>query len=305
MTSDSGSRSVKFERPIHLREQLIPLRRGSGDPTWSDDGHGGIWRTTLTPDGPGLELLLLDRSNGSVEQTAWGPGAQWLLSRLPRLLGADDDPGSFSPPKMLAPTASKYSGWRVGRTDRVLEAAAAAVLEQKVTGKEAWRSWRELVRKFGSRISPSGSDRALWVVPDAETWTQIPSWEWHQAGVDSKRSKALIAVMRGGSRIEDAPDLATAQKRLRPIAGIGVWTVAEISQRALGDPDAISFGDYHLAKQIVHAFTGRRNGTDEELAELLTPWNGDRYRIQRLYELSPLERPRRGPKMTIYDMRDR
>jgi len=44
--------------------------------------------------------------------------------------------------------------------------------------------------------------------------------------------------------------------------GIGPWTAAEVAVRALGDPDAVSVGDYHLPSAVVFAFTGRRRGTD-------------------------------------------
>ena len=40
--------------------------------------------------------------------------------------------------------------------------------------------------------------------------------------------------------------------------------------RALGDPDAVSFGDYHVAKDIGWAMTGT-TFTDDELEEFLEP----------------------------------
>ncbi|HAM22149.1 MAG TPA: 3-methyladenine DNA glycosylase, partial [Actinobacteria bacterium] len=48
---------------------------------------GALWRTTLTPEGPGLERIAVERANGTVELSSWGPGAQWLADRLPTLLG--------------------------------------------------------------------------------------------------------------------------------------------------------------------------------------------------------------------------
>ena len=71
--------------------------------------------------------------------------------------------------------------------------------------------------------------------------------------------------------------------------GVGVWTAAEVSQRALGDPDAVSFGDYHVAKNLTWALTGEVLG-DAEMAELLEPYRGHRYRVQHLLELSAGQR---------------
>jgi 3-methyladenine DNA glycosylase/8-oxoguanine DNA glycosylase len=87
-----------------------------------------------------------------------------------------------------------------------------------------------------------------------------------------------------------------AEQRLRAIAGIGVWTAAEVRHTALGDPDAVSFGDYHVARDIGWALTGAEVD-DDGLAELLEPYAGHRYRVQGLLELAGFRRPRRGPRM--------
>ncbi len=56
---------------------------------------------------------------------------------------------------------------------------------------------------------------------------------------------------------------------------------------------------------MVFAFTGRTDGTDERMAELLEPFAGHRYRVQRLVELAGITKPARGPRMTIADHRRR
>ena len=222
------------------------------------------------------------------------------------MLGDDDEPAGFEPPQVLAAAARRYRDWRVGSTDRVLEALIPAILEQKVTGKEAWFGWRTLVRKFGEVAPvPVGGPERLRVFPTPEVWQQIPSWEWHQAAVDSKRATTVLRAVRQSDGLEKLRwvDHSAAHERLRLIRGVGIWTAAETAQRALGDADAVSYRDYHLAQEIVYLFTGDRNGTDEQLAQLLTPFAGHRYRIQRLAELSGYQRPRRGPRMTVHDMR--
>jgi len=301
----SSQRTWRPNRPVNLELQLKPLRRGTGDPTWATTADGAIWRTTLTPLGPGLERLSTNRE-GSIELTAWGDGADWLADRLPRLLGSEDDPAGFVAPAALATVARRYRYWRAGRTDRILEALVPAVLEQKVTGKEAWRAWRELVREFGDRApsapeAPSG----LRVFPTPDAWRSIPSWRWHQAGVDSKRAGTLLRVVAFADQLERCAQLPLpeAHIRLRSIPGVGVWTAAETAQRALGDADAVSFRDYHVAQEVVFALTGDRDGDDDRMALLLRPFTGHRYRVQRLVELDTNKRPRRGPRATINDMR--
>ena len=292
-------------RPIDLSAQLGPLRRGSGDPTWGSTADGGIWRTTLTPVGPGLERLIVNRSAGVVEARAWGPGANWLMDRVPRLLGQLDNPGDFQPPGVLRQTGRRHQGWRVGRTERVLEALLPAILEQRVTGGEAWRAWRLLINDLGEPAPHApGAPAGLRVFPAPEAWQAVPSWKWHKLAVDGKRSAAILRAAQLADQLEDCLELSAADARVRlhAIHGIGIWTVAETAQRALGDPDAISYQDYHLAREVVFVMSGERNGDDAQMAKLLLPWAGHRYRIQRLIELSGKQRPRHGPRITIHNL---
>ena len=289
-------------RPISLADQLWPLRRGTGDPTWASAPDGAIWRTTRTPDGPGLERLTVDPAAAAVVAQAWGPGADWLLERLPRLLGSLDTIEGFEPPEQLAQVYRHHRGWRVGRTERVMESLIAAILEQKVTGIQAWRAWRWAIAGFGEPApSVAGAPPGLRVFPEPDAWRSIPSWRWHELGVEAKRSATIVRVAALAGRLEECVglDFGAAHSRLRRIPGVGVWTAQEVAQRALGDPDAVSYQDYHLAGEVVYLMTGQRDGTDAQMARLLLPYAGHRYRIQRLVELRGRILPRRGPKMTI------
>src|SRR5215211_3935533 len=89
---------------------------------------------------------------------------------------------------------------------------------------------------------------------------------------------------------------AEVDLRLRSLPGVGVWTSAEVRFRAHGDADAVSFGDYHIAKDVGWALTGSEVD-DDGMAELLEPYRPHRYRVQRLVELAGLRRPRHGPRM--------
>ena len=143
------------------------------------------------------------------------------------------------------------------------------------------------------------------VPPSPEAIRTVPSWQWHRWGVGPQQAATMMRAMAVAGRLEQCADLPVAQARARlgAVVGIGPWTVAEVAQRALGDADAVSFGDYHLAQQVVYAFTGEMDGTDEQMAALLEPFAGHRYRVQRLVELCGISRPARGPRMTIADHR--
>ena len=280
-----------------LRQQ----RRGGGDPTCRTDGHGEAarhWRGIRTPTGPATLLLQARPRLGEVYAEAWGPGADWALDHVPSLLGADDDPTGFEPRHpVLVEVHRRYPHWRRGRTDRVFEALVPSIIEQRVTGKEAFAGFRTLVHFFGERAPGPGRERKLWLQPTAERIRTVPSWDWLRMHIDPGRSRTLVQAARVGDSLDRLTE-ADADAKLRTLPGVGVWTSAEVRQRAFGDPDAVSFGDYHLAKDVGWALLGRRID-DDELAELLEDWRPHRGRVQAYVELAGLGAPRRGPRMAL------
>ncbi|MGW5261126.1 DNA-3-methyladenine glycosylase family protein [Microbispora sp. NPDC004025] len=306
--------------PLDVVLTLSPHRRGGGDPAWRRTPDGSIWRTSRTPEGPGT--LRVTVSGDEVRGQAWGPGAGWLLETLPSLLGADDDVAGFAAmlarltrshdPRharaaaFVAGLAGRAAGLRIGRSLRVFEALAPAVLEQKVVGREAWRAWRFLLRRYGEP-APGPAPEGMYVIPPPEVWRAIPSWDWHRAGAEAVRARTIVNAARHAEKLErtttttaEAP--AEADRLLRALPGIGVWTSAEVRQRSHGDPDAPSVGDFHLPGIVGYALTGRKTD-DNGMLELLEPFRGHRHRVVRLIELSGVRPPARGPRMAPRDYR--
>lgn len=286
------------EHEVNPQRTLMPLRRGGGDPTMRIDGSG-IWRTSLTPNGPAT-LHLASEPGGTIRSTAWGSGAEWAVGQVPELLGADDDwsdlDSSLHP--LLERTRRALPGLRIPRTTLVFEALAPAVLEQRVVGQDAWRSWRELVTRFGSP-APGPAPIGMRVCPSARDWGRIPSWEWHRGGVDPGRAGTVGAAARVAAGLQRTVDtgrggpIVTAA--LRTVPGVGVWTAAETVQRAHGDPDTVSVGDFHLSAAVGWALIGKPVD-DDGMLELLEPWRGHRHRVVRLIESSGFRKPRFGPR---------
>ncbi|GGZ74511.1 MULTISPECIES: DNA-3-methyladenine glycosylase family protein [Streptomyces] len=286
------------QAPLDLRLVLGPLRRGPADPTFRMTGDGTFWRATRTPAGPGT--LRIARRGDRIAAAAWGPGADWLLEGLPALLGAEDDPDAFVPRhRLLALTRHRRQGLRLLRTGLVLESLIPSVLEQKVTTDEAYRAWRHLVRRFGTPAPGPTADLGLHVMPDPRGWAMIPSWEWHKANVDAKRSSTILRAVRVARRLEEAATmpLPEALARLQLIPGIGPWTAAETLQRSNGAADAVTIGDLHLPGIVGHALADNRDADDEEMLRLLTPYEGQRHRATRLILLSGRIPARRAPRM--------
>lgn len=297
---------------MSVRGTVSALGRGRGDPCFRVQPDGVVWRATRTPDGPGLLRLASDPAAGEVVAHAWGEGADWLLDGVPELLGARDDPATFRPrpdhPRLVTAWRAR-PGWRVMRTRAVFEALAAAALEQRVTGGEAHAAWRSLVRRFGDVApGPAGVEgtfaHGMHVPPAPGDWAAIPSWEYLRAGVEDARRRVIIAAARVAGRLEATVTLdgEGAGERiaaaLRVVPGVGVWTAAEVRQRAHGDADAFSWSDFHVSRNVSWALSGQVLD-DAGCAELIECYRGHRYRVQRLLELDGAARPRRAPRMTL------
>jgi 3-methyladenine DNA glycosylase/8-oxoguanine DNA glycosylase len=278
---------------------LSVLRKGPGDPTYRVDPDGTIWRGIRTPVGTATLRLRTEGYGARVHAAAWGDGAGWALDQVPAMLGAEDDPTGFEPRHaVVADAQRRHRHWRLTRTGLVMEALVPVILEQKVTGQEAYRGFRLLVRRFGEPAPGPGADRDLWVQPSPERIVMIPSWDWLRLHVDPARSRTAVRAARVAAALERTLHASRddADRRLRSVPGIGIWTSAEVRSRAHGDADAVSFGDYHVARDIGWALTGEPLD-DDGLAELLEPYRPHRYRVQRLVELAGLRRPRHGPRM--------
>jgi 3-methyladenine DNA glycosylase/8-oxoguanine DNA glycosylase len=290
--------------PVNLALILRPLVRGHHDPTMRTD-ISGTWRTVRTPLGAAT-MHLVGRGAG-IEVSAWGAGAEWAIDGVPELLGAGDDWSELdvSGSPFLADSLRRNPGLRLLRTRQVFEMMLAAIFEQKVTGVQARHSWRVLITKYGSP-APGPAPAGMRVFPTAETWRRIPSWEWHRAGVGPERSAAAVRAAVVAASLERTLELGRGgvgvERALRSIPGVGVWTAAETMQRAHGDPDSPSVGDYHLPAVVGWALIGRPVD-DDGMLELLAPWAGHRQRIMRLIESSGFAKPRFGPRMTVQDHR--
>jgi 3-methyladenine DNA glycosylase/8-oxoguanine DNA glycosylase len=276
------------------------LRRGSGDPCFQIATDGAIWRTSLMPSGP-VTARFTKSAPSVVDCEAWGDGAAEFTDALPALLGADDDASGFSPDDPTIAAAQRRAPYlRLARTGRVLEALIPAVLEQRVSGAESFKSWRVLVTKFGTP-APGPAPRRMRVAPSAEVWRRIPSWEFQLANVDPGRARTIVGAAQRASSLErlTGREPASARSALASLPGVGVWTAAETAQRAFGDADALSIGDYHLARMIGWTLLGRPID-DAQMVALLAPLSPHRYRAVRLLEVSGLVRnPRFGSRQAV------
>ena len=305
MIEQSIEASVEFAGPVSPAFTLSPLRRGGGDPCYLTADDGAVWRTSLMRTGP-VTARISRAGPRVVGCETWGAGAAEFADGFAALMGADDDSSGFAPQEpTIAKAHRRVPHLRLGRTGRVLEALIPAVIEQRVAGKDAFRAWRRLVTKFGSP-APGPAPARMRVPPTADVWRRIPSWEFHLSNVDPGRSKTVVGCAQRADSLERLVSRPAEQGRtaLTSLPGVGIWTAAETAQRAFGDADALSIGDYHLSNVVGCSLLGHRID-DDAMVELLAPLRPHRHRAVRLLEVSGLARnPRFGARMAIPNLAD-
>jgi 3-methyladenine DNA glycosylase/8-oxoguanine DNA glycosylase len=323
----------------HLAGSVGLLPMGQHDPCARFVG-GAFWYASRTPDGPGT--LSLRRDGTQISATGYGPGATWLLDRADAVAGLRDDVTGFADlaaaHPLVARLARTHAGVRLPATGQIFPRLLRAILEQKVTGKEAYHGYAKAVRHFsepapgpalpglsdaptksvrGAREGdasrapgPARAERApigrapgpverLWLPPDPAAVAAAPYWVFHPFGVEQRRADTLRRAAAAAARLEKCADSTEATTRLAAIAGIGPWTAAEVVRVVFGDADAVSIGDYHIPNTVAWALAGEPRGDDARMLALLAPFPGHRGRVCVLLEKAGIAAPRFGPRMPV------
>jgi len=293
-------------RPSHVIDLRATLGPALRYPTGAVRGDG-VWRATRTPEGPATVRLRTVGADGHVDVQAWGPGAPWAVANAADMVGANDDATGFGTNghPLVRDLAGRFPGLRIPRTRAVFEQLTIAILEQKVQGRQARRSYRAIVGRWGQRAPGAGGAIGLRVAPPPDVLARIPAWALHECNVERKRAVTLVTAARYADRLEDSVALAplAAAVRLTTLPGIGAWTAAEVAVVALGDADAVSVGDFHLPNTVSYALAGDVRADDARMLELLEPWRGHRARVVKLIEAAGVTAPKFGPRLALHDIR--
>jgi len=280
-----------------LRATLAPLGKMAARFT-----EGGWWTAVRTPQGAAtVGISRLGRAQVMVR--VWGVGSDWICARVEGWLGMADRPESFLTDHPLVKRIHHFNpGFRFGATGLVSEALWAAIVAQKVTGREAARSMGALVRKWGEQAP--GPQVGVRLLPHPRRLASLGYYDLHPLGLERKRAVTLLRAAQWYDRIEKTADLPSRQARsfLEQLPGIGEWTSARTVAVSHGDADAVAVGDYHLKNVVAWHLTGRPRGTDEEMMDLLEPFRPHRGRVVRLLEKAG-KAPQFGPRMPLRDFR--
>jgi 3-methyladenine DNA glycosylase/8-oxoguanine DNA glycosylase len=241
-------------------------------------------------------------ADGTIRVDAWGAGAADALETAPGLCGLLDDASRFHPEGLVGELHRRNPGLRICRTGGIFEALAPYVLEQRVSGLEAYRSWRRLVRGMSER-APGPAE--LWLPPDPRRVAAEPYTTFHDFEIEAGRANT---IRRAAARATGLERFATrtpaeATRALVSLPGIGVWTAAMVTAVALGDVDAVPVGDYGIPGMVGHVLAGERDADDARMLELLEPFRPERGRAIRLIALAGGYPARRAPRARIRSLR--
>jgi 3-methyladenine DNA glycosylase/8-oxoguanine DNA glycosylase len=289
----SGARQLELRADLDLARTLAPLVHGRGDRTIRLSA-GEAWLAFRTAHGPAT-LRMVVEGERRVGLAAWGPGAAQALSSSASLIGEDDAPEAFvAHHPVMRRLQRTHPGLRLPRSGRVFHALVPSILEQKVTGTEAFRSYGALLRRYGEHAPGPGD---LLLPPTPEVLAGLPYHAFHPLGIERRRADAIRRAAARAAWLDAATDAADATRRLTLLPGIGAWTAAEVVRSAFGDPDAVSVGDFHVPNMVAWALAGEPRAGDARMLELLEPYRGQRGRVQRLLEVGRVTAPRYGPRM--------
>ena len=289
----SRARQLELRAALDLARTLAPLVHGRGDQTIRLSAREA-WLAFRTPEGPAtLRIDIEGERRIGVE--GWGPGAEQALSSAASLIGEEDAPETFvAHHPVMRRLQRTHPGLRLPRSGRVFQALVPSILEQKVTGTEAFRSYGALLRRYGD---PAPGPGDLVLPPAPETLAALPYHAFHPLGIERRRADVIRRAATRAAWLEAATDAADAIRRLTSLPGIGAWTAAEVVRSAFGDPDAVSVGDFHVPNMVAWALAGEPRADDARMLELLEPYRGQRGRVQRLLEVGRVTAPRYGPRM--------
>ena len=305
LASDRVRVPVRLDRIIRTDR----ARRG-GVVRWD-----GRWMRRAEPGPAGPLVLAATADAGGTTLEVRGPVAtpaqtvEQALDDARGWVGLHDDVAAFGEviagDARLRRMATLVGEVRLSRTPRVGEALGRSIVEQLVQSAEAARSVAQLVACTTEAVAAD-----LWAWPAARTVGATPMWDLRRCGISGRGARALHAAAVEDARLERCRrDWTALDRRLRALPGVGVWTSAETRVR-LGDPDAVSVGDYNFPAMVGYALSGPDGDgpdgqwTDAGMLELLAPFAGQRGRVIRLVGRAAARgmaprRPRRAPRAAL------
>ncbi len=277
---DGQALSVRLahRRPLAAAELLGFLARRAVPGVETADA-GSYRRSLRLPHGPGaVELVPAEGYLEARFVLADLRDLSTAIARCRHLGNLDADPeavdSALSEDPVLAPLVRARPGLRVAGSADGFETAVRTVLGQQVSLGGARTLAARLVEAAGTSPAPGQWGLRLFPSPD-ELAGAIRAGAPRPAMPESRRRAlaALCEEVTSGRLVLDAgADPAEVSARMMSLPGIGPWTAAYVSMRALGDPDVFLSRDLGSRRAAVRLGLPDTPSALEARAERWRPW---------------------------------
>ncbi len=276
---------LPFRQPF-VPDSLFGHLGATAVPGCEEVRNGAYRRTLGLPNGNGI-VALTPRADHVACRLALDDlrDLPTAIARCRRLLDLDADPEAITHTLVddpaLASLVAKAPGRRIPRTVDGAEMALRVVLGQQVSTQAARTHAARLAERHGTPIDdPSGGLSR--VFPSAEALLELDPEELAMPRARRATVLALVAALADGTiELGIGADRERARHQLAGVTGIGPWTLAVISMRALGDPDAFPATDMGVAKGAAALGLPTTSGALLAHSRRWQPWRS--YAVQYLW----------------------
>lgn len=256
-------------------------------------GEGTYTRSLSLPGGPALATLRAGEADqAAVHLTLWLTDLADVTAavhRCRRLLDLDADPVAvgevLGADPVLAPLVGQRPGLRSPGAVDGAEQAVRAVLGQQVSVAAARTLTSRLVAELGTPLPdelrrPEFPD-VTHTFPGPEALAGSSLEGLAVTGARRRALRGLAEALADGTlRLDVGVDRRQARDELLALAGIGPWTAAYVSMRALGDPDVMLATDLGV-RRAVERLGGSSPRDVEAMSERWRPWRS--YALHHLW----------------------
>ncbi len=277
---DGGAGSIQLRLPYRKpfdAESLFGFLAFRAVPGVESYVDGTFLRSLDLPHGEGIVELTPD--DGCVRSTFYLADLRDLtaaVTRCRRLLDLDADPvavdETLSLDPLLQPSVHRTPGKRMPGAVDGAELAVRAVIGQQVSVAGARTVTGRLVAAAGRRLT-NPRPTLTHLFPTAEEIASAADDAFAMPGSRRRSLGSLAgAIAEGRVRINPGEDPDELERRLLSLPGIGPWTTAYVSMRALGHPDAFMPTDLGVRRGISRLGHHDDIETVNRLAEKWRPW---------------------------------
>jgi AraC family transcriptional regulator of adaptative response / DNA-3-methyladenine glycosylase II len=290
---------LPVRQPFDARSTLAFLARRAVAGLERADGDGFV-RSLALPGGPAIVgLYPADGAIRAELQLTQLADLTTAVARCRRLLDLDADPAAVVEVLGSDPVIGRLVHANPGRRSPAsvdgAEQAVRAVLGQQVSVAAARTVTAKLVATYGSPLpselvrsapgSPTHSFPPMDVLAGAEPDLPIPAAR--------RRTIAALAaaVVDRTLSLDIGADRRQAAEALLRLPGVGPWTAAYVSMRALGDPDVFLATDLGVRHALEQLGAATHPAAVSERARAWAPWRS--YALHHLWaSLDPQEHTR-------------